>query len=391
MAYEFEVEGNKFFFSSESLLLYKDYVNNDAQPAKRKAIQSQTLRKAIINVANVCNGGCIYCYENGGNFGQVDMLMNQENADKVVSYLCDNFSHIHIMEFFGGEPTLNFKIIQYIVEKIEKKCDVDQYEMVTNAVNLTDEILYYFNQHSFKLIVSIDGPAYIHDKLRLKCSHKVVESNIKKIKKLEIGNKLELNCTYSKYHQKNISKEELIDYFEKMEVKYHLSNIITDIDWLQLPEKNISEQEAEIDESLENLRLDVQNVPISKYVKDVIQGVVEKEYKEMFCYELCNGYLVAFDCKGDRYPCEAFMYKYKIGSKEIELCNSKNNENCKQCWARGLCSHCVADIVLKRALIPYQEKECPKRKLYGYALEKLMQYYQRNINEFQDIIDNYYK
>ena len=117
MAYEFEVEGNKFFFSSESLLLYKDYVNNDAQPAKRKAIQSQTLRKAIINV---CNGGCIYCYENGGNFGQVDMLMNQENADKVVSYLCDNFSHIHIMEFFGGEPTLNFKIIQYIVEKIEK-------------------------------------------------------------------------------------------------------------------------------------------------------------------------------------------------------------------------------------------------------------------------------
>ena len=117
MIYEFEVEGNKFFFDSESLLLYKNYVNDNTQPVKRKEIQPKILRKAIVNVANVCNGGCVYCYENGGNFGQDDMLMNQENADKVISYLCDNFSHIHIIEFFGGEPTLNFKIIQYIVEK----------------------------------------------------------------------------------------------------------------------------------------------------------------------------------------------------------------------------------------------------------------------------------
>lgn len=389
MIYKFKIDNTDYFFDGKSFLLYKDYIPNSTEIAKRKIETSDILNKVIFNVSNICNGQCVYCYENGGNFGHATALMNTKSAKKALEYIYANFKHIRNVVFFGGEPTLNYNIIRYIVNELEQKEFADNYEITTNAININEDMIDFFIKNNFKVVISIDGPEFIHEKLRLNCNHKKVENIIDKIKNSKIGKKLELNCTYTKYHLENIPYNELINYFTNLGVKYHISHVITDIDWLKLSKKEHDDKKL-IDEAYINLVNKTLNIETSRYVRDIIQALVIKEYKRKFCYDLCHGGLVVFDCHGNCYPCEALLYKHKIDDSKITEYNTKNNKVCENCWAKGLCTHCIANILLEQTSLPHHNGECDKRKLYEYALKKLISYYHKNPKTFQDILNNYY-
>lgn len=389
MIYTFEIDSTKYFFDGNSLQLYKDFFPEESVSAPIKAETSNILKKAVFNVANVCNGQCIYCYEKGGNFGRPNAIMDREAADKVLNIIFREYDHVELASFFGGEPTLNYKIIQYIVNELEKRSFVSGYEITTNAINMDDDMIAFFIKNNFKVIISIDGPEVIHNQLRRNCTHKKVEEVIQKLKESTIGSLMELNCTYTKLHEESLSYDELIRYFENLGVKYHISNVITDIEWLRLSEKQMSEREL-IDDAYENLAAKALNVEIPGTVKNIIQALVRREYKNKFCYGLCHGNRAVFDCYGEQFPCEALLYECKIDDPRISLYNEKSGEACSKCWAKGLCSHCTADFILGRAPIPYKDGECNKKELYGYALKKLVSYYHREPEKFQTILDNYY-
>jgi hypothetical protein len=100
----------------------------------------------------------------------------------------------------------------------------------------------FFVKYNFKIIVSIDGPKYIHDKLRRGCPYDIVINHIHNIKNSHLNSKLELNCTYTRYHKAHITDKCLNDFFEDIGNKYHISNVITNVDWLKLPDSSDSEK-----------------------------------------------------------------------------------------------------------------------------------------------------
>ncbi len=127
------------------------------------------LSKATFVVTNDCNGRCVYCFqdENLDN-------MSVNDADKAIQYLCKNYNYIEKISFFGEEPTLNYEIIKYISNKLKNNINIGGYEITTNAVLICDDMLVFFKTHKFKIIVSLDGPDYIHNKLRINGEHSKV-------------------------------------------------------------------------------------------------------------------------------------------------------------------------------------------------------------------------
>jgi len=64
----------------------------------------------------------------------------------------------YIVDFFGGEPLLNFDVIKHFVENVivdDKRCK--SIGVITNGLMMTDEILEFLQQHKIRISWSFDG------------------------------------------------------------------------------------------------------------------------------------------------------------------------------------------------------------------------------------------
>ncbi|MFA7101089.1 MAG: His-Xaa-Ser system radical SAM maturase HxsB [Bacilli bacterium] len=118
----------------------------------------------IFVVTTACNMKCVYCQANNG-VTCATMNMSNEIAEKAVDIALQSPA-IHLsFEFQGGEPLLNFGIIQHIVEYTENHKGEHNimYNIVTNLSLITDDILDFFVKYNFGVSTSIDGPELIHN------------------------------------------------------------------------------------------------------------------------------------------------------------------------------------------------------------------------------------
>ena len=90
------------------------------------------------------------------------------------------------MEFQGGEPLVNFKLVKEAIERTEELNQTIgkkiSYVVCTNLTLLNDEHLAFFCDHNVLVSTSVDGPERLHDKNRPlggeRGSHATVTRNI---------------------------------------------------------------------------------------------------------------------------------------------------------------------------------------------------------------------
>ena len=105
------------------------------------------------------------------------------------------------MLFYGGEPTLNFDIMRYIIEKTKKEAPVSiDISMVSNGTTLTDEMIFFLKENSVHIGISIDGPKQVTDKNRIyyqanKSVYDAVMPNIQKLKQSGVSFGLSITIT----------------------------------------------------------------------------------------------------------------------------------------------------------------------------------------------------
>jgi uncharacterized protein len=72
--------------------------------------------------------------------------------------------------FFGGEPLLNWKLMQgvtaYVTDLAQKRKVTKSFHVTTNAILLDDERIRFLDDNGYSMIVSLDGPEDIHNRLR---------------------------------------------------------------------------------------------------------------------------------------------------------------------------------------------------------------------------------
>lgn len=130
-------------------------------------------RKMLIGiwVTTGCNLRCKYCYE--GTEKKLEN-MNTEVADKTVKFIQtmynENEHNPLVVEFHGGEPLLNYSIIQYLILKIEKIFPRALFGITTNGLCLTREkIQYLSDKMNYGFSLSIDGDRETNDQNRVDC------------------------------------------------------------------------------------------------------------------------------------------------------------------------------------------------------------------------------
>ncbi len=115
-----------------------------------------------------CNLLCKYCQAPIVNTNEFDMT--EKTAKNVVDFIFKSPKKNLKIEFQGGEPLLNFKIVKYIVNyAIKKARETDkeiQFTMVSNLTALTNEKLDFLVKNRVWLCTSLDGPRELQEKNR---------------------------------------------------------------------------------------------------------------------------------------------------------------------------------------------------------------------------------
>lgn len=124
----------------------------------------------ITAITSRCTQRCLYCYVNPKPLNSKGFDMDEDTAKKVVDFIFQTPSPSVTMEFQGGEPLLNFPVLQYMVDyskKLNKKYKKHLvHTVVTNLTVMTEDILKYLIKNKVAICTSLDGPKEVHDKNR---------------------------------------------------------------------------------------------------------------------------------------------------------------------------------------------------------------------------------
>ena len=131
------------------------------------------LVKALcFNVAHDCNMACRYCFAGKGSFGGSRDLMPLEVAFRGIDFLIENSRARKKCEvdFFGGEPLLNFPLIKKTVDYARRRGREEgkefKFTLTTNGLLLKEEVMEYLDREDFSVVLSLDGRKEVNDRLR---------------------------------------------------------------------------------------------------------------------------------------------------------------------------------------------------------------------------------
>ena len=131
------------------------------------------IKSMCINISHDCNLRCEYCFAAKGDFGQGRCLMSLETAKKAIDFIIANSGTRHNLEvdFFGGEPLMNFDVVKQTVEyarSIEKQHNKNfRFTITTNGLLLDDDKIDFINREMNNVVLSLDGRKEVNDKLRV--------------------------------------------------------------------------------------------------------------------------------------------------------------------------------------------------------------------------------
>ncbi len=126
----------------------------------------RTTRICSLMVTHGCNLNCVYCFEKHKDIGL--RMMCFETAKEILLKEFDLFAKMDkgeeerfAIEFFGGEPLVNFKLIKAIYEWV-KTLSLPfpmMFQTTTNGTLFNTEILEWFTaaKDDFRVVVSVDG------------------------------------------------------------------------------------------------------------------------------------------------------------------------------------------------------------------------------------------
>lgn len=138
----------------------------------RDKVGTFDIKNMVMLVSNNCNFRCSYCQiEENMNLNQQKHNMTKEIADKALELFkrSSNPGTNKTITISGGEPLINIKTTKYIIEKArDKKNGVKNSRIVvfTNGSLVTEELAKYFKKNDVLMLVSLDGPGEVHDKVR---------------------------------------------------------------------------------------------------------------------------------------------------------------------------------------------------------------------------------
>ena len=339
---------DKLLFSED---IYGDYANT---------VVESPIKAMCLHIAHDCNLRCKYCFASTGDFGTGRKLMPLEVGKAAIDFLLEKSVGRENLEvdFFGGEPLMNFDVVKEIVKYArskEKEYNKNfRFTITTNGLLLTDDKIEYINKEMSNVVLSIDGRKEVNDKMRVRvdgsgCYDKIVE-NYKKLVAGRGDKEYYVRGTYTKY---NLDfAEDVIHLYDAGFDQISVEPVMEDdsIEYA-ITEADLDKIYAEYDKLVDKvaeLKKEDEKFNFFHFMIDLDQGPCV--IKRLRGCGSGNEY-VAITPDGDIYPCHQFVghEEYKMGNleehtfnenikKEFAGCHVYSKPTCRDCWAKFYCS-----------------------------------------------------
>jgi len=318
------------------------------------------VKAMCLNVAHDCNLRCEYCFASTGDFGKGRKLMTFETGKKAIDFLLEKSEDRQVLEldFFGGEPLMNFDVVKQIVEYARsREAEYNKkfrFTITTNGLLLNDEITEYINKEMSNVVLSIDGRKSVNDKVRKRVDgsgcYDTILPKFKKVVENRGDKDYYVRGTFTKYN---------LDFADDVYALYNegfdqisIEPVVGDPNQpYALTEKELFAAFNEY-EKLAVRMLDGQNkgekFNFFHFMIDLDQGPCAiKRLRGCGCG---NDY-IAITPDGDIYPCHQFvgLEEFKMGNidegtfdleikKKFASAHIYTKPECRKCWAKFYCS-----------------------------------------------------
>lgn len=368
-------------------------------------MREPVVKALCLHIAHDCNLKCRYCFAEEGEYHGKRELMSLEVGKKAIDFLIKASGKRKNLEvdFFGGEPLMNFEVVKGIVEyarSIEKEHGKNfRFTITTNGILLNDEIMDYINKNMHNVVLSIDGRKEVNDRMRVRA-----------------GGQGSYDAIVPKFQKLAESRNQTGYYVRGTFTKYNLDFGRDIMHLADLGFKQISVEPVVADLS-EDYAISESDLPVifAEYEK-LAREILERRRKGQwfnffhFMIDLTGGPCVtkrlvgcgsgteylAVTPNGDLYPCHQFAGReeFKMGTvdtgvvrpdirKAFEKCNVYNKPECKKCWAKFYCSGgCTANSFNTHGdlITPYEIGcEMQKKRIECAIMIKAAEAEQQNI------------
>jgi radical SAM protein with 4Fe4S-binding SPASM domain len=127
----------------------------------------------IVVLTKRCNLNCTYCHMNPEAVGasKASFDLAPETADAVIRFAMESPNPALTFEFQGGEPFLNFPVMQHFVREARRRGEAAgktiSFSVTTNLMVVTDEHMEFCRENGVSVSYSLNGPQDIHDHFRI--------------------------------------------------------------------------------------------------------------------------------------------------------------------------------------------------------------------------------
>ena len=328
---------------------------------------SSPIKALCLNIAHDCNLRCEYCFAGKGDYCQGRMLMSEEVGKAAIDYLLHYSQGRHNLEvdFFGGEPTINFDVVKKVVEYArskEKEFDKKfRFTITTNGLILNDDMMDFINREMYNVVCSVDGRKEINDRVRARvdgsgCYDAIIPHFQELIRRREASGNDEnwqyyVRGTFTKYN-KDFGND-VMHMFDLGFDQISFEPVVADakqpyaLTYEDLPDV-FAEYERLSKLIIENKKSAGKHFNFYHFMIDLDQGPCAIK-RLRGCG--CGNEYVAITPDGDVYPCHQFVghEEWKMGNVFDLSINKEMKDNfaratvyhkpkCQECWAKFYCS-----------------------------------------------------
>lgn len=317
-----------------------------------------------LHVAHACNIKCAYCFAHGGDYGGQPGFMRPDVAQQAVRWALDSaipFRRCQI-DFFGGEPLLNFELIGEVVpfaRDYARKVGVDvSFGITTNGSLMTDEINLFLIDEEFHIKVSVDGSASVQNRLRKfhdgSDTYDVVAENVRKLTE-RAPDQVAVHATMTSL---NMDGEAIGRDLEELGAAHvELAPVVAS------PKVPYAFREEHLPKLKRGLRKQSQ-----RELKSILSGTIDRGFFDVYIERLMRRAKACHGCQGGKtffavaadgaiYFCSSLADspEFKMGDvfagldvqiqdRIKETFQVDNRTDCRACWARNLCGgSCLFD------------------------------------------------
>jgi His-Xaa-Ser system radical SAM maturase HxsB len=350
-----------------------------------------------------CNHKCRYCHAAAGDSKDSRLDMTKATAQKALDLIFASPSPYVTIELQGGEPTLNWEVLKFVVESIKKRRKTSKKNvkitLVSNFSLMDDAKARFLVKHNIGLSTSLDGPEDVHNFNRLWLDGNSFQTATKWLKKIYALLKKKEKLLAQKGEKAWITlpgpiptitrkifgrHKELIDLYAGLGVNHISLRPLNPIGFAQKTWETIGYTTEEFLEFYRQamdyiIELNLKGVFLREALTLYKLGRILKSVDPAYNDDRtpCGGGIgqIAYDYNGDVYTCDEGRMLGRMGDEIFKMGNVRENtwtELIDSVACKSICSVSCADGypgLAEHVYKPYIGA-CPA---YNYAASKNMQ------------------